>query len=71
VHLINIIYADLTWGNICLDSNLQAKLLDFSGSSLDGSEPFVVVTASHKYSGNDLKLIRADLFSLSSTLYEI
>ncbi|KAH9874627.1 hypothetical protein IAQ61_003817 [Plenodomus lingam] len=71
VHSISVIHADLTCGNVCLDGNLQAKLLDFSGSSLDGSEPFVVVTASHKYPGNDLKSIRADLFALGSTLYEI
>lgn len=71
VHSMNVIHADLTCGNISLDDSLHAKLLDFSGSSLDGSEPFVVVTASHKCPGDDLKSIRADLFALGSTLYEI
>jgi len=71
VHSMNVIHADLTCGNISLDDRLHARLLDFSGSSLDGSEPFVVVTASHKYPGDDLKSIRADLFALGSTLYEI
>ncbi|KAI9846490.1 MAG: hypothetical protein M1837_003910 [Sclerophora amabilis] len=71
VHSMNVIHADITCGNISLDDSLHAKLLDFSGSSLDGSEPFVVVTASHKCPGNDLKSTRADLFALGSTLYEI
>jgi serine/threonine protein kinase len=71
VHSMNVIHADLTCGNICLNDSLHAKLLDFSGSSLDGSEPIVVVTASHKCPGNDFKSIRADLFALGSTLYEI
>lgn len=71
VHSMNVIHADLTCGNISLDENLHAKLLDFSGSSLDGSEPSVVVTASHKCPGADLKSTRADLFALGSTLYEI
>jgi serine/threonine protein kinase len=71
IHSMNVIHADLTCGNISLDDSLHVKLLDFSGSSLDGSEPFVVVTASHRYPGDDLKSTRADLFALGSTLYEI
>ena len=71
VHSMNVIHADLTCANICLDDSLHPKLLDFSGSSLDDSKPFVVVTASHKYPGDDVKSTRTDLFALSSTLYEI
>jgi len=71
VHSMNVIHADLTCGNVSLDDSLHAKLLDFSGSSLDGSDPSVVVTASHKYPGGDLKSTRADLFALGSTIYEI
>lgn len=71
VHSMSVIHADLTCGNLCLDDSLRVKLLDFSGSSLDGSEPRVVVTASHRCPGNDFKSIRADLFALGSTLYEI
>jgi serine/threonine protein kinase len=71
VHSMNVIHADLTCGNNSLDDSLCAKLLDFSSSSLDGSDPFVVVTASHECPGDNLKLTRADLFALSSTLYEI
>lgn len=70
VHSMHVIHADVTCANIALDDRLRAKLLDFAGSSLDGSEPLVAVTASHQYPG-DLKTIRADLFALGSTLYEI
>lgn len=68
---MNVIHADLTCGNISLNDSLHAKLLDFSSSLLDSSEPFVVVTASHKRPRDDLKSTWADLFALSSTLYEI
>ena len=71
VYLMNVIYADLTCGNISLDDSLHAKFFDFSSSLLDGSEPSVVVTASYKCPGADLKSTQADLFALSSTLYEI
>jgi serine/threonine protein kinase len=71
VHSMDVVHADLTCGNISLDDRLHAKLLDFSGSSLDGSKPFVVVTASHKYPGDDLISTQGDLFALGSTLYEI
>jgi serine/threonine protein kinase len=68
---MNVIHTDLTCDNICLDDSLHAKLLDFGGASLDGSEPLVAVTASHRCPGNDFKSTRADLFALGSTLYEI
>jgi len=71
IYLINIIYTDLTCSNISLDDSLHAKLLDFSGSLLDGSELSVVVTASYKYLRANLKSTRADLFALGSTLYKI
>lgn len=71
VHSMNVIHGDLTCGNIALDENLHAKVLDFGGSSLDGSEPLVAVTASHRCPGVDFKSTRVDLFALGSTLYEI
>lgn len=71
VHSMNVIHADLTCGNVSLDKSLHARLLDFSGSSLDGSDSLVVVTASHRCPDDNLKTIRADLFALGSTLFEI
>jgi serine/threonine protein kinase len=67
----NVIHGDLTCHNISLDNSQNAKLFDFGGSSIDGSEPLIGVTASHRWPGNDDKSIQVDLFALGSTLYEI
>ncbi|OCL00620.1 uncharacterized protein K441DRAFT_534254, partial [Cenococcum geophilum 1.58] len=56
VYLINVIYTDLTCGNISLDDSLYVKLLNFSGSLLDGFKPSIIVTASYKYPRANLKL---------------
>jgi serine/threonine protein kinase len=71
VHSMNVIHGDLTCHNISLDDSQNAKLLDFGGSSLDGSEPLIGVTASHRWPGNNDKSTQVDLFALGSTLYEI
>lgn len=68
---MNVIHGDLTCHNISLDSNQNAKLFDFGGSSIDGSEPLIGVTESHRWPGNDDKSTQVDLFALGSTLYEI
>jgi len=70
IHGIGIIHGDLTCANIFLDKNLNAKLADFAGSSIDRSPLLVVVTESHEFPG-PLLSIRADLFALGSVLYEI
>jgi hypothetical protein len=44
---------------------LNAKVGDFSGSSLDASPLFVTVAASHAYPREKLS-IKADIFSLGS-----
>ncbi|KAF2245247.1 kinase-like protein [Trematosphaeria pertusa] len=71
VHSMNVIHGDVTCHNISLDDSQNAKLFDFGGSSIDGSEPLIVVTASHRWPGNDDKSTQVDLFALGSTLYEI
>ncbi|OCK90717.1 uncharacterized protein K441DRAFT_578404, partial [Cenococcum geophilum 1.58] len=43
IYLINVIYIDLTYGNISLDDSLYAKLLNFSSSLLDSSKPFIIL----------------------------
>ncbi|KAF1914080.1 kinase-like domain-containing protein [Ampelomyces quisqualis] len=70
-HSMSVIHGGLTCHNISLDDKQNAKLFDFGGSSIDGSEPLIVVTASHRWPGNDDKSIQVDLFALGSALYEI
>ena len=69
-HSFNVIHGDVTCGNILLDGQLNIKLSDFGGSSLDGSPLLVAVTASHRWPGPALS-IQGDIFALGSTLYEI
>src|SRR5271163_4530108 len=51
IHGAGVIHGDLTCANIFLDENLNAKLADFAGSSIDGSPLLIAVTASHEYPG--------------------
>ncbi|KAI1667293.1 spindle assembly checkpoint kinase [Pyrenophora tritici-repentis] len=70
VHVVNVIHGDLTLSNVFLTMDLDAKLADFGGSSLDGSELLVSVNASHRYPGTLLS-IEADVFALGSVFYTI
>lgn len=72
IHQAGVIHGDLTCNNILLDKELNAKIADFSGSSVDiSSSPLLVhVTASHAhpvYTGS----AKGDLFALGSLLFEI
>ncbi|KAF2263958.1 kinase-like protein [Lojkania enalia] len=70
VHSSGVIHGDLEAGNVFLDNNLNAKVADFAGSSLDGSPLLVAVTSSHRYPGPLLSK-QADIFALGSTIFEV
>ncbi len=70
VHSRNVVHGDVTCANILLDEQLNTKLSDFGGSSLDGSPLLVAVTASHRCPGPALS-IQGDIFALGSAFYEI
>ncbi|RSL40753.1 hypothetical protein CEP54_016031 [Fusarium duplospermum] len=70
IHKAGVIHGDLTCANIFLDEELNAKLADFAGSSIDGSPLLVAVPASHEYPGSLLS-IQGDLFAFGCVLYEI
>jgi serine/threonine protein kinase len=65
IYSVGVIHGDLTCQNVFLDAQLNAKVGDFSGSSLDASPLFVTVAASHAYPREKLS-IKADIFSLGS-----
>ncbi|KAF1918253.1 kinase-like domain-containing protein [Ampelomyces quisqualis] len=70
VHAANVIHGDLTLDNVFLTQDLDIKLADFGGSSLDGSDLLVSVHASHRYP-EPLLSTAADIFSLASAHYSI
>jgi serine/threonine protein kinase len=69
-HLVKVIHGDITANNVLITKCLDAKLADFGGCSLDGSELRLVAPASHRFPGPALS-VRADIFAIGSTLYEI
>ena len=70
IHLNKVIHGDFKCNNIFLDDTLRSKVADFGGSSLDGSELGVVVSASHR-SPRVLDSVEGDVFVLGSSMYEI
>jgi serine/threonine protein kinase len=70
VHVANVVHGDLTLNIVFFTQDLDIKLEDFGGSSLDGSELLVSVHASHRYPG-PLLSTDADNFFLGSALYTI
>lgn len=62
LHSLGIIHGDLTANNIFLSKELDIKVADFGGSSLDNSELLVAVAASHRYPGPELST-QIDVFS--------
>ncbi|KAE8822478.1 hypothetical protein PTNB85_10364 [Pyrenophora teres f. teres] len=66
----NVIHGNLTLNNVFLTKDLDVKLAEFGGSSLDGSQLLVSVHASHRYPG-PLLPTNADIFALGSVYYTI
>jgi serine/threonine protein kinase len=65
VHAANVVHGDLTLNNVFLTQDLDAKVADYGGSSLDGSDLLVTVRASHRFPGTLLST-DADIFALGS-----
>ncbi|KAL5411207.1 hypothetical protein PMIN04_010329 [Paraphaeosphaeria minitans] len=70
IHSNKVVHGDFKCDNIFLDDSLRSKVADFGGSSMDGSELRIMVSASHR-GPRDLKPIEEDIFALGSTMYEI
>lgn len=76
LHSAGIVHCDIGPHNFLLDANLDLKIADFSGSSLDGSP--AMVCAGVRYAMPDPQWkprqpakVEEDLFALGSTIYYI
>lgn len=73
IHSCGVMQVDIGPHNVLLDQYETAKLSDFAGSSLDGSEPMVAPSAhsEHPDMSTEKPSIKSELFALGSMLYEI
>ncbi|RDA83910.1 hypothetical protein CP532_3674 [Ophiocordyceps camponoti-leonardi (nom. inval.)] len=71
LHSKAVVHGDLSCNNVFLDEGLNAKLGDFSGSSIDGLPFLTVYETSHSLPDDYTVSLRREIFALGSTLYEI
>ncbi|KAK0119364.1 hypothetical protein ONS95_010816 [Cadophora gregata] len=71
IHSRNVLHGDISCNNVMLDEDLNAKLGDFAGSSVDGQDPLICYETSHEHPGIIGISTRSELFAVGSTFYEI
>ncbi|KAL7933604.1 kinase-like domain-containing protein [Trichoderma chlorosporum] len=73
VHSHGVRQVDIGTHNVLLDSDDNAKLSDFAGSSLDDSEPTVAPSAhaTHPNISTTRPSVYSELFAFGSLLYEV
>ncbi|KAK4095842.1 hypothetical protein N658DRAFT_88966 [Parathielavia hyrcaniae] len=73
IHSRGVRQVDICTYNVLLDRGDNAKLVDFAGSPLDGSEPTVAPSAhsTHPRLSTFKPSVHSELFALGSLLYEI
>ena len=71
VHSKNVLHGDISCNNVLLDEELNAKLGDFAGSSIDGQDPLICYETSHEHPEIAGISATSELFALGSTFYEI
>lgn len=73
MHARGVRQVDIGAYNVLLDRDGNAKLCDFAGSSLDGSEPTIMPGshATHPLLDVDRPSVQSELFAFGSMLYEM
>ncbi|OCK93073.1 uncharacterized protein K441DRAFT_566738, partial [Cenococcum geophilum 1.58] len=67
----NVIYRDISYNNVFLNKDLNAKLGNFAGSLINDKAPLICYKTSYKYPNNKGILIRSKVFTFSSTFYKV
>lgn len=70
-HTLHVIHGDFSCWNILLDAHMHARVADFAGASLDGSERLIVAAYTYDWPGGDNFRTRTDVFALGSVIYQI
>ncbi|KAI9789215.1 MAG: hypothetical protein M1835_001813 [Candelina submexicana] len=70
LHINNVVHGDVSCNNVFLDDQLDAKLGDFAGSSIDGSQLLVACAISHEPPWKATPK-QADIFAFGSVCYKI
>ncbi|KAL3459488.1 kinase-like protein [Aspergillus heterothallicus] len=74
LHENNVVHCDISPRNFLLDHELDLKICDFGGSSLNGSRPTAYMSTRYcppNYKWDDTPQPRDDIFSLGSLIYFI
>lgn len=71
VHSRNVLHGDISCNNVFLDENLNTKVGDFAGSSIDGEAPLIYYESNHEHPEMPDISIKSEIFALGSTFYEI
>ncbi|RDA94430.1 hypothetical protein CP533_2259 [Ophiocordyceps camponoti-saundersi (nom. inval.)] len=70
IHSSGVVHGDLSSANVFLDADLNAKVADFAGSSLDQSPLLIESSACYQCPEAPLS-VKGDLFAFGSLVYEI
>jgi serine/threonine protein kinase len=74
LHSAQVLHCDVGPKNFLLDGDLNLRIADFSGSSLEGSRPAACASTRFLPPSHDFRLgpsIQEDLYALGSTIYTI
>ncbi len=71
LHSKGVLHGDISCNNIFLDRNLDTKVGDFAGSSIDGEEPLVCYETSHEHPEIQDIGVQSEVFALGSSFYEM
>ncbi|KAE8381987.1 kinase-like domain-containing protein [Aspergillus bertholletiae] len=73
IHAKGVTHSDLSARQFLVDKHCNARLSDFGGSSLQGSDAIIIENATHFLPRDEdaPNTVQSDLFALGSTIYEI